>query len=58
MKIMKRDTLTPKGVFRDLVSMSWSLNYFLNKGKEYDIILKYIIDKNLGDVYPFTKLRI
>lgn len=54
---MKQDTLALKGVFCDLVSMSWSLNYFLNKGKEYDIIIKYIIDKNLGDVYPLRKIK-
>lgn len=54
---MKQDTYTPKGVFRDLVSMSWSLNYFLNKDKEYNTILKYIIDKKLCDVYPLPKIK-
>jgi hypothetical protein len=54
---MKLDTLTPKGVFRDLISMSWSLKYFLNKGKDYDKIIKYIIDKNLCEIDSIPSIK-
>jgi hypothetical protein len=52
---MEQNALSLKGVFRDLASVSWPLNYFPSKGKEYEIIAKYIID--IGDAHPLSKIN-
>jgi hypothetical protein len=43
---MKDDTLPTTSLLSDISSLSWALRPLLNRGKEYDELLSYIIDKN------------
>lgn len=54
---MNANTLPLKDVFRDLTCMSSSLSQLLNKGKEYDVIIKYLIEKDFGDDHPIPHLK-
>ncbi|MCX6244707.1 MAG: hypothetical protein NTU98_08380 [Bacteroidetes bacterium] len=42
---MKPENLTPKGIFEDIVSMTWTLPFYLGKGKEYEELVKFICEK-------------
>jgi len=42
---MHPEPLSPKDIFRDIVSMSWSLPYFFDKGKEYEPLARFIYEK-------------
>lgn len=55
---MKLDTLPLKDVFQDLASMSNQLHQLLNNGKGFDVIIKYLIEKNFDDEEtPFPLMK-
>jgi hypothetical protein len=56
---MKAIPLSPSGIFRDIVSMSWSLPLYIGKGKEYEPLLKFICEKKYkdsNDIPPMKEL--
>jgi hypothetical protein len=57
---MYQDTLPTREILHDLTMMGSSLSTLLNKGKEYDKIIQYIIDNkfyyNLYQSIPLKKL--
>jgi len=53
---MKPVTLTPKGIIRDIISMTWTLPFFIGKGKEYENLVKYFHEKKYEKPPPIKEL--
>ena len=54
---METNSLSPKGIFRDIVSMAWTLPYYLGKGKEYENLIKFICEKNYDDDNDIPQIK-
>jgi len=46
---MKPENLTPKGIFADIVSMTWTLPFYFGKRKEYEELIKFIYEKKYDE---------
>jgi hypothetical protein len=53
---MNQDNLTPKGIIRDIISMRWTLTFFIGKGKEYESLVKFFIEKKYEMSPPIKEL--
>ena len=42
---MNQVNQTPKGIIRDIISMTWTLPFFIGKGKEYENLVKFFLEK-------------
>lgn len=54
---MKPENLTPKGIFEDVISLTWTLNFYLDKGKDYEPLIKFLIEKRFDNIDELPSIK-
>ena len=54
---MKPDSLKPKGIISDIISMTWTLPFYIGKGKDYESLVKFFYEKRFDKLEELPSIK-